>query len=89
MTKNEQDKEELQKKFDEIKLLFQNVSKSCQISETQNNFDSTMLKNLQDKLDEFEQSNVETQNQNQELNNEMMNEVCNYKKYLNIFNLFN
>ena len=34
-----------------------------------------MLKDLQTKLDEFEQSTVVTQEQNQELNNEMINEV--------------
>ena len=79
MTKSEQDKEDLQKKFDEIKSLFHDVSKSCQNNLEQstgaNQLDSTMLKDLQTKLDEFEQSTVVTQEQNQELNNEMINEV--------------
>lgn len=76
MTKSEQDKEDLQKKFDEVKNLFQSVVKSCENQEpTNNNLDSTILKDLQVKLDEFEQSKIETQEQNQELNNEMMNEV--------------
>jgi hypothetical protein len=74
MTKSEQDREELQKKFDEIKSLFHNVSKSCQNTLEQTaNLDSSVFKDLQTKLDEFEQSTVATQEQNQELNNEIIN----------------
>jgi hypothetical protein len=74
MTKSELDREELQKKFDEIKSLFHNVSKSCQTTlEQTSNLDSSVFKDLQTKLDEFEQSTVVTQEQNQELNNEIIN----------------
>ena len=76
MTKSEQDKEDLQKKFEEIKSLFGTLSKSCENQDNKNNLDSSMLKDLQEKLNEFEKSNVEqAQEQNQDISNEMMNEV--------------
>ena len=50
-----------------------------------NNLDSSMLKDLQEKLNEFEKSNVEqTQEQNQDVSSEMMNEVLLLRNLENI-----
>ncbi len=68
--KIEIEKEEIEKKFNEIKILFEEVSRQSAASNN-TNLNSTILHEMQSKFGEFEKLNSsKTENANQEQNNE-------------------